>query len=213
MPLRILPLITVCLLMLALMSGCGVAGMAAQAMPQRTSASYAGLQEQSVGVLVWADRGVVIDWDDIQLDLANKIQANLQQSKATELRNARFPWQPASVLRFMRDRPELASVPIEQVAPRMSGVTRLIYVEIEDFSTRAHASLELFRGSAVASMRVIEIAAGESTTGFQEDGIRVVFPKGVPDDGLPNLRDAPIYQGTLQTLADEITARLMTTMN
>jgi hypothetical protein len=200
-------------LLIPIACGCAAAGIAAQSMPQRVKASYFGLENQSVGVLVWADRGIVIDWDDIQLDLANKIQANMQRSKASELRNTRFPWQPASVLRFMRDRPELASVPIEQVAPRMSGITRLIYVEIEDFSTRAHASLELFRGSAVASMRVIEIADGQGRVGFKEDGIRVVFPKGVPEDGLPNLRDSTIYQGTLQTLADEITARLMTTSN
>lgn len=192
-------------------AGCAAAGIAAQSMPQRVKASYFGLENQSIGVLVWADRGTLIDWDDIQLDLANKIQTNLQRSKASELRNATFPWQPASVLRFMRDRPELASVPIEQVAPRMSGITRLIYVEIEDFSTRAHASLELFRGSATASMRVLEIADGQSKIGYKEDGIRVVFPRGVPEDGLPNLRDSTIYQGTLQTLADEITARLMTT--
>ena len=44
-------------------------------------------------------------------------------------------------------------MPIENIAPRL-GVSRLIYIEVEDFSTRAAASISLFRGSMMATVRV-----------------------------------------------------------
>ena len=43
---------------------------------------YAGLPKQSVGIMVWADRGILIDKPSLQLDLANQLQDTLIKSKA-----------------------------------------------------------------------------------------------------------------------------------
>lgn len=198
-----------CLLACVLPGGCAIFGVAANALPRHYSAKYQDLRQQQIGVLAWADRGIQLDWEDLPLDLATKVQERLETSKAEELKEATFPWKPASVLRFMRERPELEMAPITQVAPRMSGISRLIYIEVESFSTRSHAALELYRGSAMCTLRVVEIRDGQGAIGYEENNIQVEFPKDVPQDGLPAVGDARIYQGTLDALAEQIVWRLI----
>src|SRR5438045_3725794 len=154
--------------------GCNVVGAAANALPPPIiTPQYKGLAGQSVGVLVWADRGIHIDWPSLPLDTAGAIQNQLQakqKDKLKELRDTQFPVKPASIIRYMRDHPELENTDITQVAPRF-GVSRLIYVEVNDFSTRAAASLELFRGSMGGSMKVIEIQNGQAKVVYEENNL------------------------------------------
>src|SRR5215210_3914390 len=70
-----------------ILSGCQVIGVAAQALPPPTVVpNYKGLAGQTVGVMVWADRGMRIEWQALQLDLANTIQSNLQQAAGPKTR-------------------------------------------------------------------------------------------------------------------------------
>ena len=55
-------------------------------------------------------------------------------------------------MRYQLDHPEVDTMPIGDIAPRL-GVSRLIYIEVERFSTRADASISLFRGSIMATER------------------------------------------------------------
>ena len=52
----------VLLLLATTASGCGLGSVIGKGIPQNTAAMYPGLAGQSVGVLVWADRGIMIDW-------------------------------------------------------------------------------------------------------------------------------------------------------
>src|SRR5688572_33444626 len=127
-----------------LLSGCQILGVAAYKLkpPETIQPKYMGLENQSTGVMVWADRGLRIDWPTIQLDLANTVQKKLtdfQKAKKREsktLGGTSFPVLPASIVRYQRDFPEIEAMPITDVAPRLQ-VSRLIYVELEDFSTRS----------------------------------------------------------------------------
>jgi hypothetical protein len=161
--------------------------------------------------MVWADRGILIDWDPIRLDLANAIQDGLQQRfKAEEMKGTTFPWKPASIVRYQRDHPTTESLPITQVAPSLQ-VSRLIYVEVEQFRTRAERALELYRGEATVTLKIIEVNPdGTAHVGYSEDNIHVTFPKNAPQDGEPNLGDYKTYMGTVSALSDEIVNRLTT---
>src|SRR5436190_18341706 len=90
-------------LILLLPAGCAVLGVAASAIPQTVRPQYVGLQGQSIGVMVWADRGLLIDWGTIQLDLANSIQSKLEGSGSDDVKKATYPWRPASIVRYQRD--------------------------------------------------------------------------------------------------------------
>jgi hypothetical protein len=67
----------------------------------------------------------------------------------------------------------------------------------------------MFRGSAVASLRVIEVVDGVGRIAFQEEDITVVWPVGGTEDGSPRGSDIQFYVGTLSTLADELAARFV----
>src|SRR5687768_9228015 len=134
-------------------SGCTLLGVAAYKLkpPETVQPKYMGLENQSTGVMVWADRGLRIDWPMIQLDLANTVQQKLtdfQKGKGREsktLVGTTFPVLPASIVRYQKDHPEIEAMPVTDIAPRL-GVKRLIYVELEDFATRSNQQVALYRG-------------------------------------------------------------------
>src|SRR5215213_2725554 len=94
-----------CLLLLLSLAGCNALGVAAYKLtpPPTIKPKYTNLQNQSIGVMVWADRGLRIDWPSLQLDLANTIQTKLnnpENAKKKELKGVTYPVQPASIVRY-----------------------------------------------------------------------------------------------------------------
>ncbi len=201
------------------LSGCSLIGISAQALPPATIVpQYRGFAGERVGVMVWADRGMRIEWEFIQLDLANSIQAKLQQTVATdpkgkikELKGTTFPVLPRSVIRFQQDNPEIDGQPITEVAPRLgSKLSRLIYIEVEEFATRPDGGVELFRGDANVTLRVVEIAPnGTAKIAYEENEVRATFPPKSPREGRPSIGDRRIYVGLIHALGAEIAKRFV----
>jgi hypothetical protein len=197
------------ILFLLATSGCSVFGIAAQALPPATiTPVYEGLREQTVGVMVWVDRGLRMDYPPLQIDIANATQLKLIKSKAKHLKGSTFPVKPASIVKFQQDYPELEAESIADVAPRL-GVSRLIYIELEDFSTRSQGSVELFRGSAEVTLRVIEVKDGVGKVAYEENGVAVTFPEKVPAEGIPNASDRKIYIGTVDALSTALARKFV----
>jgi hypothetical protein len=172
----------------------------ARTVPETKPPAYAGLAGKSVGVMVWADRGVRIDWPRVQFDLATAVQSKLRNSAAPEVKECRWDVQPASILKYQRDHPATEIAPITTTAPKL-GVERLIYIEVQGLSTRAAASLQMFRGNAVATVQVIEVSGESAVVGFEQSNVRAVYPPKSPPDGVLNSDDVTIYQGTIAELA------------
>src|SRR5689334_16222951 len=128
------------LFLLSATQGCAVLGVAAHAVPVTIKPAYTGLKGQSVAVMVWADRSIRIDFPKVSLDLSNYVQTTLAKSVGLDetkeiLTGTTFPYEPRSVVRFQQDHPEIQSQQVTEFAPRL-GVTRLIYIEIEQLQTR-----------------------------------------------------------------------------
>jgi hypothetical protein len=178
--------------------------------PPTIQPKYTNMAGQTIGVMVWADRGIRIDWPTLQIDLANSIDKKLKEQtkdakgkdKAKSLIGSTYPVQPASILRYQKDYPEVEAMPITEVAPKF-GVSRLIYVEVEDFATRSAQAVELFRGTLKAMVRVLEIADGKSTVVF-EQSIQASFPPKAPPEGVPNAGDMRTYVGTIDAAGTEV---------
>jgi hypothetical protein len=197
-----LPLLLLC--GLPVLSSCVALGVAASKMPPATVLpKYERLANQSVGVMVWCDQGLKTDWNSIHLDLANSLQKRLQSSKDRQLKGATFPFPPASMVRWQHDHPEDDGSPITMIAPRL-GVSRLIYIELEDFTTRSDLSVDLFRGSAKATVKVVEVEGGKANVAYTEQNIAAAFPSKAPREGLPGAGDYKIYAGTIDALAAQI---------
>jgi hypothetical protein len=192
--------------------GCNILGVAANALPEPdVAASYNGLAGHTVAVMVWADRGVQIDYPSLRLDIASGVQSKLQQAqkgKKKDVQDIRFPYPAASVVRFQEDHPEVHDQPVTEVAPRLK-VDRVIYVEIENLQTRADEAVDLFRGEATAAVRVIAVdpQSGAARTAFEESGIAAVYPPSAPPEGIPGVGDARIYRGTVDRLTSLIAIR------
>ena len=195
---------TALLLLPILLSGCTIAGVVASKMPPPiVLPKYTNLAGQSVGLMVWADQAVLIDWPSIRLDLASALQNRLQSSRDKELKGAIFPVQPASIIRWQQDHPEHEGSPVEMIAPRL-GVSRLIYIELEKFATRSDLAVDLFRGSATATVKVVEIQGDKATTAYNEQNIAAAFPPKAPREGVPNAGDYKIYNGTIDAIANQV---------
>jgi hypothetical protein len=202
-------------LLFSFLHGCTLLGVAAYKLkpPETVQPKYMGLENQSTGVMVWADRGLRIDWPTIQLDLANTVQKKLsdfQKGKGREsktLVGTTFPVLPASIVRYQKDYPEIEAMPITDVAPRL-GIRRLIYVELEDFATRSDQQVALFRGTGNATVKLIEVDGdGPARVAFEQNNVTTHFPPKAPPEGTSAFGDARIYAGTIDALGTEI-ARL-----
>jgi len=99
-------------------------------------------------------------------------------------------------------------MPLVDVAPRL-GATRVLYVELRNFSTRSNVAIDLFRGSALSNLRVVEVTPhlpGSAKVVYTDDDIRATFPTGA-GEGAPlggDVNPDAIYLGTVQSLALEI---------
>ena len=194
----------------SLLSGCAVVGVVAHALPPANILpKYSGLAGQSVGVMVWADRGIRIDYPTIQVDLATSLQNKLKNLDIEDLEGTTWPVDPRSIVRYQQDHPEIQAMSVTDVAPKL-GVLRLIYIEIEQFATRSEASLDLYRGSITATIKVIEIANGTATVAFEENNVQVVFPPKVPQEGIPSGNDYRMYMGTVDEFTSAAALRFIT---
>ena len=188
--------------------GCNVIGVISRAAPSPIiKAAYTGMAGQKVGVMVWTDRAMAIDWPTLQLDLARGINGRLdlkskEKNHPKELEGTTFVM-PESVLRFQRDHPETETQSITDVAPRMD-ITRLIYIEVEQFSTQPGESNDLLRGSINANLKVIEIANGHGKIAFQKEGIAIKYPEKGQPEGSPNLNPLTVYEETIKAFSTEV---------
>lgn len=195
-------------------SGCQYLGLLAYTAPDPTvGPKYKGLADQKVAVMVWADPGTAIDWPHLQLDVARGIESRLQDAarkpdKYKELKGTVFP-APESVVRYQHDHPESAVQSVTEFAPKLD-ITRLIYIEIQQFSTRPEESQELYRGDLVGNVKLVEVANGRATVKFTEENIKVVYPEKSPEEGVPAGSDTQMYEKAVDAFSEQVANRFMT---
>lgn len=207
------PRIGKCIVSLALLiavvgvSGCGPLGAILSKMPLApVPAKYKDLKGQSVAIMVWADRGIRVDFPHIQLDTANGIQSKLIKARKDnneELKDTRFPMSAATVVRFQEDHPEWAADSIEEIAPRLK-VSRVIYVEIDGFQTRSDSAVDLYRGTLTATVRVVEVTNGKARVVHTEEDMRTIYPEKSPEEGVPSIGDFETYRQTVDAFTTSV---------
>lgn len=191
-------------------SGCAILGVAANAIPEAPVPASVVLANQTVGVMVWCDRGLRNDWPTIQKDLGAGVQSRLaesQKNKAKELENMTFAFPAESFIRWQREHPGFEAEPITEVAKRLH-VSRLIYIEIDDLSTRTTHAMAMYRGQAQATLKVIAVE-GSSSKVIHEEKISVHYPRHSTEEGSPDGTDQRMYVGTMVELADQISLRFI----
>jgi hypothetical protein len=200
-------------LTLTMAAGCAIFGVAAHALPPPTiQAAYKGLQNQTAAIMVWADPGIRMDFNNIQVDIARSLQKKMTYDEKTldvdELKGLTWPVDPVRIVRYQHDYPQVNSAPVTTVAPKF-GVSRLVYVEIQTLQTRSDVSVDLFRGTLVGSLKVVEIKDGQAKVAYEENNIRAIFPPKSPEEGVPNADDYRIYLGVVDQFTTELAKRFI----
>jgi hypothetical protein len=212
-----------CLSLCGLCSSCNIIGAVAQVLPRADVApAYTGLANQTIAVMVWADRGVRIDYPQLQSDVAKDITAKLhegtrpkdpKQKPSPELSNAQY-LDPMAVIRFQADHPELEGLPSTDVATRL-GVTRVIYVEVSSFETRSELSIDLFKGTVTGRLEVLEVNKGADGTktahvAYADGELSSVYPPHRPE-GIAgtDVNAEHIYLKTVDQFATDISLKFV----
>ena len=195
------------------LSGCSLLGaLAAKAPLPDVDAAYKKLAGHTVGIMVYADKSILLDWPNLQLDAGNSIINKLliaQQADVKDMKGVTFPYPPASFVKYQREHPELDAIPVTEFAGKL-GVERLIYVEIVDLSTRADGGSNLYLGRINATLKVIEVDDKKhGTLGFSEENIKGQFPEKATREGVLNSNDRLMYAGAVNIATNEIVKRLI----
>ena len=204
------PAVLMCLL---LDNGCSnLLGVIASKAPRPDiQAAYQGLANHSVGVLIWADRSLLMDWPNLPLDMSTSVVSKLQaaqKDKVKDVLGVTYPYPPASYVKYQKDHPEIGNLPITTVAEKL-GIDRLIYIEVNDLSTRSDNGVALYLGRMDCTLKIVEVKDGLGKIAYEEDGIRVQFPEKAPKEGLLAADDRKIYAGSLDSMTTAITKRLL----
>lgn len=181
-------------------------------------AIYDGLRGQQVAILVWADFATRTEFNQVQIDTTRMLTQKLEdlastpvndKSKGPVLAGAQF-LHPGTVVRYQREHPEVWTMPVAEVAPRL-GVPRVILVEFEQFQVQRPEAPLLLRGQAKVNIKVLEIADKKAHVVFEESGLEVRHPKGAPDGVVQSEKHnlKTVYEGTVDLLTDKIAARFM----
>lgn len=195
-------------------SGCALVGaLAAKAPLPDVDAAYKKLAGHTVGIMIYADKSILLDWPNLQLDAGNSIINKLliaQQADVKEMKGVTFPYPPASFVKYQREHPELDAIPVTEFATKL-GVERLIYVEITDLSTRADGGSNLFLGRINATLKVIEIDDKKKpgVVGYSEENIKGQFPEKARPEGVLNSNDRTMYAGSVNIATNELVKRLI----
>lgn len=200
-------------LLLPTLAGCTALGVAAHAMPAPpVDAAYKGLAGQTVGVMVWADRGITIDHPTVSLELSKAIVGKLQEAedaKLDEVKGATYVG-CEQIVRFQEDHPELDGEDVLKIAPKLPPMTRLIYVEISNLSMHPNDAVDLVRGDVSTNIKVYEIADGQAVKKYEEHGLSIVYPDKCPPEGVPNLDAEECYHKSIEEMSKEVSIRFFT---
>lgn len=193
-------------------SGCDAVGYVASLASgtEFIAPNYRGLANQKCGIMVWADEGVVDDYSSIQLDVARGLELKLKEADKAKLADAaNITWvAPERILQYQQNHPEVSTEAVEEVASRLP-LSRLIYIEIDQFQTHPTDSPDLSRGSITATIQVVEVDHGHAKVAYTERNVNVVSPKNCPPEGLPDLDDGEVYQGTLEAFTSAVGQRFV----
>ena len=209
---------------LLVLSGCNIIGAAAQVMPQPDIApEYKGLSGQTVGVMVWVDRGVRIDYPNLRADIARGLTTKLsmvsnprdakdKKDVPKELAYTQY-LNPMTIIRFQEDHPEFEGMPSKDIAPRL-GVSRIINIEVYSFETRPQESVDLFKGTLNSKVEILEVTPPPDRSAkiaYTDADMHSVYPPRRPEGVAgTDVSSDYIYRKTVDQFTSDMALKFVT---
>ena len=200
--------LAVALLVVSMLGGCQIFGVAAivaktidDARPRQVFAEYPGLEGKSYGLLIAADMSIQAETPGVVAELTSRIMQRLVQNnnkiKATAVLD------PADAMLYQVRNPSWQFVPGEELANDLGGLDRIIIIEIDGFRLREPGNRYLWDGEAIANVTVTEIDRGYAIEQAFSRTVRVTFPdaSGYSSEDLTAVQ---VQSVLMQRLSDRI---------
>jgi hypothetical protein len=174
---RALAVLAVCSCAGAL-SGCGIFGalskvgeaVESEKMVEKL-ASYRGLENKTVAVIVNADRGILYEYPTI----VPQVVSNVALGVRTKVSGAKV-LAPSESVGWCFRTPSWPTMPLGQIAEEL-GVDRVVVVNIFEFRLNPPGNRWIWEGVAAANVGIIEREAMDPDMYAEEYSVTVTFPK------------------------------------
>lgn len=192
-----------------LASGCGVFGVMSKVGEAIESekqvevlARYRGLENQTVAVVVNADRTVHYEYPTVVPYVTSSVAGGLR-NRVSGLKEANRVMPPAESLGWCYRTPSWTTLPLGQVAEDL-GVQRVVVIDIYEFRLNPPGNRWIWDGMAAANVGIIERDSLDPDSFVEEYSVTVKFPDK-SEVGRESAREADILLG--------LTAKLTQTVN
>jgi len=135
---------------------------------------YDGLEGKSFAVVVAADRSIQMEHPGLVEYLTNQITARLAESTNKPRAGGYVP--PKQVLKLLYDNPALTLRPKSEIAKRLGGVERLVWVDLFEYRLHDAGNQYEWDGAAAGTVAVVEIDGPLPDDFAWEKGVNVKFP-------------------------------------
>ncbi len=177
------------------MGGCAAVGFVAYALedpnpPIQYEAEYTGLANQTVAVLVSADKGILYQYPMARLEIAEwltkGIRANVPGAKALDAKQ---------VVDFQNRNIYWDSKPYSQVAKHLK-VSRLVLVELTEYRLHEPGNVNIWQGRFSGTVQVVEANSSRPDDAAYDTQVSVTYPPK-STVGVVNADQRTIRLGTL----------------
>ena len=182
--------------------GCQLAGWVVHGLtPEETAApiqpEYQGLIGKSVAVMVAADDRTV--YPNAQARICQYVTSKL----AIEVPGIRVT-DPKQIAKFVKENPDWIAIPYGDLIREMK-VDRIVYISVAQYATHEQGNKELWQGTLVARVGVIEADAKDPYKFVYASNQQVQYPPDQPM-GMLRANDEMIQTGMLTAFADRLGA-------
>jgi len=161
-------------------------------------AEFTGLKGKSVAVVVFCDKRTQYDYPDISLTLASAIAGELEK----HVEKVRVI-DPRQVVKYQDSNIYWDEMGKTELGKAL-GADFLLFVPLEEFSTRETGSQNLYRGRITSQCGLWQVSLPERKARvWQSETIRVVHPEHDPS-GLLQENDRVVREKTERLFADRL---------
>lgn len=198
---RLLPAM---LTMLLALSGCQVAGWVAHGLtpeegPEVIEPEYQGLIGKTVAVMV------AVDERSTSPVAARRICEHVTSRLGSEVRDIRVV-DSRQIVKFMRENPDWIATPYGDLVREMK-VDRIVHIDVAQFTTHEAGNKELWQGSLIARVGIIEADAKDPHKFAYVTNQQVQYPSDQPI-GMLRSNEETIQTGLLNAFTDRLAALL-----
>ena len=158
----------------------------------------ADLSNKTVAFVVYVDQKVKHEYPIVQEYIGRAMAAEFQNDQIRKQIKGLNVVDVLRVLSFQQERIDWDEMPRTELAKAL-GADYLIFITLQEFTTREHGSVNLYRGMVTGTVTVHDAEAPERTSAvYNSSDIRVIYPEKRPEGLLGEDNRIVLHKTVLQ---------------